>query len=81
MTSSQPTTHTDLPEVLERLVRAHDQEVVRLREKFGDPRLALFILTRDRLDRESLVGSASQHGDVRAGGEDDDDDLDAWQRR
>jgi hypothetical protein len=43
---------------LERLFREHDEEVARLREEFGDPQLALFAFTRDRLDRDSLLESA-----------------------
>jgi hypothetical protein len=64
----------------ERRLRAHEheEEGARLREQFGDPQLALFAFTRDRLDRESLRGDAHRDGDWVEAEEDDDDFLDGW---
>lgn len=75
MASPQSTTRVGLTESIERLVRAHEKESAQLREQFGDPQVALFTLTRDRLDRESLMAGAPQSDDQRAGDEGEDDDL------
>ena len=78
MASTQPVTRLTPAEKFERRLRAHDEEVARLREHFGNPQLALFAFTRDRFDRDSLLGGASRNGDWRADDEDDDDFLDGW---
>jgi hypothetical protein len=78
MASTQPATRLGRTEALERLIRDHEEEVARLREEFGDPQLALFAFTRDRLDRESLLGGTRLAGEWQADEEDDDDFLDAW---
>jgi trehalose-6-phosphate synthase len=73
MASSQPVTRLERPEWIERRLRAHEEEVARLREEFGDPQHAPFVFTRDRLDRESLLGVAQRDGDWPATEEDDDE--------
>lgn len=61
MASTQPATRPGRTETLERLFREHHQEVARLREEFGDPRLALFAFTRERLEQDSLLEAARRH--------------------
>jgi hypothetical protein len=77
MALSQATQRLEMSALLEQRLREHQEEVARLREEFGDPQLALFAFTRDRLDRDSLLESARQTGDWQAIDQDDDDDLDA----
>lgn len=81
MATSQSVTPLRTSEAFEQRLRAHEEEVARLREQFGDPQRALFAFTRDRLDRESLLGGTHRAGDWQVDEEDDDDDLDAWSRR
>ncbi len=78
MATSQPVTRPQTSEAFAQRLRAHQEEVARLREEFGDPQLALFAFTRDRLDRDSLLEAARPNGDWQAINRDDDDDLDAW---
>jgi hypothetical protein len=77
MALSQSTKRLEPEESLEQRLRAHREEVARLREEFGDPQVALFAFTRDRLDRESLLEGVRPNGDSQATDWDDDDDLDA----
>ncbi len=78
MASTQPVTRLGRTEAFERRLQAHEEEVARLREEFGDPQLALFAFTRDQFDREALLGDAHWGGDWPAAEEDDDDFLDGW---
>ena len=78
MASSPSTQRHEMSALLQQRLREHQEEVARLREEFGDPQLALFAFTRDRLEYESLLESARQPGDGQAIDQDDDDDLDAW---
>ena len=78
MALSPSTQRREKSALLTQRLREHQEEAARLREEFGDPQLALFAFTRDRLDHESLLESARQTGDWQAIDQDDDDDLDAW---
>jgi hypothetical protein len=78
MALSPSTQRHEMSAFLEQRLREHQEEVARLREEFGDPQLALFAFTRDRLDRESLLEVAHRDGNWPAAEEDDDGFLDAW---
>ncbi len=59
----------------EQRIRRHKEEVVRLREEFGDPREALFRFIVERFEPEALV--PDDH--LRPTGLwEDNDDLNGW---
>lgn len=78
MALSQSTKRLEPTESLEQRLCAHQEEVAQLREEFGDPQLALFAFTRDRLDRKSLLQESYPNGDWQVTDRDDDDELDVW---
>ncbi len=62
---------------MEELIRAHREEVARLRLKFGDPEEALSTFIRERFDLEALIpDDQSVNGDYLSAWE--DDDCDDW---
>ena len=63
MASSPSTQRLEMSGLLRLRLHEHQEEAARLREEFGDPQLALFAFTRDRLDRESLLQAAHTRGD------------------
>jgi hypothetical protein len=78
MALSPSTQRREMSALLRLRLREHQAEVARLREEFGDPQLALFAFTRDRLDRKSLLEVAHRDGNSPAAEADADDFLDAW---
>jgi len=69
-----PTTQA---ERVERQIRAHKEEVARLREEIGDPQEALFRFVTERFEVESLIPD-DLPGRGTGGAVWADDEHDAW---
>lgn len=62
----------------ERRIKAHKEEVARLREEIGDPQEALFRFVTERFEVQAVVpNDGLARGSGRAVWE-DDDELDGW---
>ncbi len=74
-TVSRSTTHA---ERIEELIRAHREDVARLRTEFPDPGAALSTFVRERFDLAALVPAGVAFDEVNGLGTEAEIDLDAW---
>jgi hypothetical protein len=65
-------------ERLERRIRAHQEEVARLRKQLGDPQVALFQFVMERFEVQALVPDDERGHGMRSVAWEDDDELNVW---
>ena len=79
MSSTAQHTVSPTQEWLEERIRAHKEEVARLREELGDPQGALFQFITERFEVQALIPDEQlKNGSRNIVLEEEDDDLNGW---